>query len=196
MAWLFPVETKDSLRILAKIGLIFLLFQGGMELDCGRLRTRSRTVVAVYAFGIAGPFICGLLAGPWLQRELAPDVPLLGFRRRSVPSHGSGLPSGLRSTHRGSVVPQAGAHEESEGAAMDLAKDLPAGCLRRYWGCHEPNAISDLRHSPAFAITSATSLLLPADLSPASIRHSLESPTSRPGDLGAEPGGGSSCPGR
>ncbi len=80
MAWLFPLETKDSLQMLAKIGLIFLLFQVGMEFDFGHLRTRSSTVVAVSAFGIAAPFACGLLAGPWLHREFAPEVPVLGFQ--------------------------------------------------------------------------------------------------------------------
>jgi Kef-type K+ transport system membrane component KefB len=80
MAWLFPMETKESLQLLAKIGLILLLFQVGLEFDFGHLRTRSRTVVSVSAFGIAMPFICGLLAGPWLRREFAPEVPALGFQ--------------------------------------------------------------------------------------------------------------------
>jgi Kef-type K+ transport system membrane component KefB len=80
MAWLFPIETMDALQMLAKIGLIFLLFQVGMEFDFGHLRTRGRTVVSVSAFGIAAPFLCGLLAGPWLRMEFAPDVPWLGFQ--------------------------------------------------------------------------------------------------------------------
>jgi Kef-type K+ transport system membrane component KefB len=80
MAWLFPVETKDSLQLLAKLGLILLLFQVGMEFDFGHLRTRSRTVVSVSAFGIAAPFVCGLLLGPWLHREFAPEVPRFGFQ--------------------------------------------------------------------------------------------------------------------
>jgi Kef-type K+ transport system membrane component KefB len=80
MAWLFPIETKDSLQMLAKIGLILLLFQVGMEFDFGHLRTRSRTVAAVSACGIAAPFICGLIAGPWLHRQFAPEVPFLGFQ--------------------------------------------------------------------------------------------------------------------
>jgi Kef-type K+ transport system membrane component KefB len=80
MAWLFPSETKDALQMLAKIGLIFLMFQVGMEFDFGHLRNRSRTVTAVSAFGIAMPFLCGLVAGPWLQREFMPDAPRLGFQ--------------------------------------------------------------------------------------------------------------------
>jgi Kef-type K+ transport system membrane component KefB len=80
MAWLFPVETKDALQMLAKIGLIFLMFQVGMEFDFGHLRNRSRTVTAVSAFGMAAPFACGLLAGPWLRREFMPDAPWLGFQ--------------------------------------------------------------------------------------------------------------------
>jgi Kef-type K+ transport system membrane component KefB len=79
MQWLFPLETKDSLQLLAKLGLILLLFQVGMEFDFGHLQARSRTVVSVSAFGIAGPFLCGLLVGPWLHQTFAPEVPRFGF---------------------------------------------------------------------------------------------------------------------
>lgn len=77
---LFPRETQQSLQLLGKIGLILLLFQVGMEFDYGHLRTRSRTVTAVSIAGIAAPFICGLLIGPWLHREFAPTLPKLGFQ--------------------------------------------------------------------------------------------------------------------
>jgi Kef-type K+ transport system membrane component KefB len=79
MQWLFPLETKDSLQLLAKLGLILLLFQVGMEFDFGHLQARSRTVVSVSAFGIAAPFLCGLLVGPWLHQTFAPEVPQFGF---------------------------------------------------------------------------------------------------------------------
>ena len=51
MHWLFPAETSQSLQLLAKLGLIFLMFQVGMEFDFGHLTTRSRTVVAVSVVG-------------------------------------------------------------------------------------------------------------------------------------------------
>ena len=61
---LFPKETQTSLQLLGKLGLIFLLFQVGMEFDYSHLRTRSKTVTAVSIFGMAAPFLCGLAIGP------------------------------------------------------------------------------------------------------------------------------------
>jgi len=77
---LFPKETQQSLQLLGKLGLILLLFQVGMEFDYGHLRSRSRTVSAVSILGIAAPFLCGILIGPWLHREFAPALPRLGFQ--------------------------------------------------------------------------------------------------------------------
>ncbi len=76
---LFPNETQTSLQLLGKLGLIFLLFQVGMEFDYGHLRTRSRTIAAVSILGIAAPFLCGLGIAPWLHEKFAPDTPRLGF---------------------------------------------------------------------------------------------------------------------
>jgi Kef-type K+ transport system membrane component KefB len=77
---LFPHETQQSLQLLGKIGLILLLFQVGMEFDYGHLRTRSRTVLGVSILGIVAPFLGGLLIGPWLHREIAPQLPRFGFQ--------------------------------------------------------------------------------------------------------------------
>ncbi len=79
-AELFPQETQTSLQLLGKLGLIFLLFQVGMEFDYSHLRSRSKTVTAVSMFGMAAPFLCGLAIGPWLHAEFAPDTPRLGFQ--------------------------------------------------------------------------------------------------------------------
>jgi Kef-type K+ transport system membrane component KefB len=76
---LFPQETQQSLQLLGKIGLIFLLFQVGMEFDFGHLKTRSRTVLAVSVLGMVTPFAAGLAVGPWLHRTFAPDLPSFGF---------------------------------------------------------------------------------------------------------------------
>ncbi|MGA2685626.1 MAG: cation:proton antiporter [Verrucomicrobiota bacterium] len=76
---LFPKETQQSLQLLGKLGLIFLLFQVGMEFDYSHLRTRSRTVTLVSMLGIAAPFLCGLAIAPWLHDRFAPDTPRLGF---------------------------------------------------------------------------------------------------------------------
>jgi Kef-type K+ transport system membrane component KefB len=76
---LFPKETQQSLQLLGKLGLIFLLFQVGMEFDYSHLRTRSRTITAVSILGIAAPFLCGLAIAPWLHEKFAPDTPRFGF---------------------------------------------------------------------------------------------------------------------
>lgn len=76
---LFPAETSQSLQLLAKLGLILLMFQVGMEFDFGHLTTRSRTVVAVSLMGITAPLVLGLVIGPWLHREFAPETNRFGF---------------------------------------------------------------------------------------------------------------------
>jgi Kef-type K+ transport system membrane component KefB len=76
---LFPKETQTSLQLLGKLGLIFLLFQVGMEFDYSHLRSKSKTVTAVSILGIAAPFLCGLAIGPWLHEKFAPDTPRFGF---------------------------------------------------------------------------------------------------------------------
>jgi Kef-type K+ transport system membrane component KefB len=78
-AALFPRETQQSLQLLGKLGLIFLLFQVGMEFDYSHLRSRSRTITLVSALGILAPFLCGLLIGPWLHDRFAPETPRFGF---------------------------------------------------------------------------------------------------------------------
>jgi len=76
---LFPGETQQSLQLLGKLGLIFLLFQVGMEFDYSHLRTRSRTITLVSITGMAVPFLCGLAIGPWLHATFAPETPRFGF---------------------------------------------------------------------------------------------------------------------
>lgn len=77
---LFPKETQQSLQLLGKLGLVFLLFQVGMEFDYSHLRTRSRTITVVSLLGIVAPFLCGLAIGPWLHDKFAPDTPRFGFQ--------------------------------------------------------------------------------------------------------------------
>jgi Kef-type K+ transport system membrane component KefB len=78
-AKIFPPETQTSMQLLGKLGLIFLLFQVGMEFDYSHLRTKSRTVMSVSLFGMAAPFLCGLAIGPWLHAKFAPEIPQFGF---------------------------------------------------------------------------------------------------------------------
>jgi Kef-type K+ transport system membrane component KefB len=76
---LFPGETQTSMQLLGKLGLIFLLFQVGMEFDYSHLRARSKTVTLVSILGIVAPCLCGLALGPWLHEKFAPHTPRFGF---------------------------------------------------------------------------------------------------------------------
>lgn len=76
----FPGEIKDSLAILAEVGLMLMLFQVGMEFDFSHLRQKSRVVLSSSIMGIAGPMLGGLAIGPWLHKTFAPDVPWAGFQ--------------------------------------------------------------------------------------------------------------------
>ncbi len=76
---LFPKETQTSMQLLGKLGLIFLLFQVGMEFDYSHVRSRSRTITIVSIMGMVMPFLCGLAIGPWLHSTFAPDIPQFGF---------------------------------------------------------------------------------------------------------------------
>jgi Kef-type K+ transport system membrane component KefB len=77
---IFPKETQQSMQLLGKLGLIFLLFQVGMEFDYSHVRTKSKTVTAVSILGIVAPCLCGLIIGPWLHEQFAPATPRFGFQ--------------------------------------------------------------------------------------------------------------------
>jgi len=77
---IFPHETQTSMQLLGKLGLIFLLFQVGMEFDYSHLRSKSKTVTSVSVFGMVMPFACGLAIGPWLHKTFAPETPFFGFQ--------------------------------------------------------------------------------------------------------------------
>lgn len=76
---LFPDSTQQSLQLLGKLGLIFLLFQVGMEFDYSHLRSKSKTVTVVSILGMVTPFLCGIAIAPWLHDRFAPDTPKFGF---------------------------------------------------------------------------------------------------------------------
>ncbi len=80
MHTIFPAEIKDSLAILAEVGLMLMLFQVGMEFDFSHLRQKSRVVLASSFMGILAPMLAGLAIGPWLHRTFAPQLPWVGFQ--------------------------------------------------------------------------------------------------------------------
>jgi Kef-type K+ transport system membrane component KefB len=77
---LFPAQTQQSMQLLGKLGLIFLLFQVGMEFDYSHLRLRTTTITTVSILGIIVPVLCGLAIGPWLHENFAPETPRFGFQ--------------------------------------------------------------------------------------------------------------------
>ena len=77
---LFRLQTLPTMQTLAKVGIILLMFQVGMEFDFSHLRSRSRTVTAVSVLGIVAPALGGLLIGPWLHRHFVPEVNFVGFQ--------------------------------------------------------------------------------------------------------------------
>ena len=79
-AKIFPKETGTSMQLLGKLGLIFLLFQVGMEFDYSHVRSKSKTVTLVSVLGILAPVLCGLALGPWLHDNFAPETPRFGFQ--------------------------------------------------------------------------------------------------------------------
>jgi Kef-type K+ transport system membrane component KefB len=80
VAFIFPEEVKGPLALLAKIGLLLMLFQVGMEFDFSHLRKKSKVVISSSLMGILAPLAGGLLIAPWLHRTFAPELPLFGFQ--------------------------------------------------------------------------------------------------------------------
>lgn len=60
LGWLSPME---SLRLLAEIGIILLLFEVGLETDVRRLARTGARSVAVALIGFVLPFVLGVLVG-------------------------------------------------------------------------------------------------------------------------------------
>lgn len=83
----FPKSTQTSMQLLGKLGLIFLLFQVGMEFDYSYLRVKSKTVTAVSLLGMLTPELFTMLVimalattamcGPLLRWWLPPDLKAL-----------------------------------------------------------------------------------------------------------------------
>lgn len=80
VALIFPDAIAGSLALLAKLGLLLMLFQVGMEFDFSHLRRQSRVVAGASLMGILAPIAGGLAIAPWLHRTFAPELPLFGFQ--------------------------------------------------------------------------------------------------------------------
>ncbi len=78
---LFPASTGPIFTGLAQVGLIFLMFQIGLEFEFRRhLGGNRRSIVLISLVGLAVPFAMGYLSAPWFHARLSEPVPLLGFQ--------------------------------------------------------------------------------------------------------------------
>jgi Kef-type K+ transport system membrane component KefB len=68
-SWLFPMDQRDYLVVLADVGLVLFMFIVGLELDVGLVRGRERLAGAVSASSIALPFAFGVALALLLPRE-------------------------------------------------------------------------------------------------------------------------------
>ena len=68
--WLFPVETRELLKLLAELGVGGYLFCVGLDFDLAQVRQRSRLTLAVAAAGVLVPFCLAWPLALWTQ-----DIP-------------------------------------------------------------------------------------------------------------------------
>ncbi len=81
MHWLFDPSTSTIFAGLAQIGLIFLMFQIGLEFEFNRHLAGDRRSIAVISLvGIAVPFAMGYFSAPWFHGRLSEPVSLFGFQ--------------------------------------------------------------------------------------------------------------------
>src|SRR5262249_49023254 len=81
MRGLFHPSTGPIFTGLAQVGLIFLMFQIGLEFEFHRhLQRDTRPVVVISLLGIVLPFLMGYLTAPYVHARLSEPVPLFGFR--------------------------------------------------------------------------------------------------------------------
>jgi Kef-type K+ transport system membrane component KefB len=79
-----PAPLFDSLlgwvlTALSQLGLIFLLFLVGLEVDLAHLRWQGRAALSISLAGIVAPFLLGLALAQFLHPRVAADIPALQF---------------------------------------------------------------------------------------------------------------------
>lgn len=81
MHWLFHPSTGTIFTGLAQVGLVFLMFQIGLEFEFNRhLGGDRRPIVVISLVGIAVPFVMGYLSAPWFHARVSEPVPVFGFQ--------------------------------------------------------------------------------------------------------------------
>lgn len=77
--WLFPVDQRAFLLLLANIGLVLFMFIVGLELDVGLVKGRERLAVVVSASSIGLPFALGIALARYLPHNDKPFWPFALF---------------------------------------------------------------------------------------------------------------------
>lgn len=79
---IFHPSTAPIFVGLAQLGLIFLMFQIGLEFEFRtHLKAGRRDIVLISLLGLVIPFTLGFLVAPWFyERLLEPQPPALGFQ--------------------------------------------------------------------------------------------------------------------
>jgi Kef-type K+ transport system membrane component KefB len=72
MAFLFPAQSMEMLKLLSQVGVGLFMFIVGMELDVRHLRQRAQTAIMVSHASIIVPFFLGVALSMLVYRSLAP----------------------------------------------------------------------------------------------------------------------------
>lgn len=67
-SWLFPLDTRPYLSVIAGLGLIIFMFIVGLELNLELVRGKGQVAVTVSLCSVALPFALGSLLALWLHR--------------------------------------------------------------------------------------------------------------------------------
>jgi Kef-type K+ transport system membrane component KefB len=70
-AFVFPLDTIDTLRLLSQVGVCLFMFAVGMELDVRHVARRAHAAIAVSHASIMVPYLLGVFAAYFLYSGLA-----------------------------------------------------------------------------------------------------------------------------
>ncbi|HET9364399.1 MAG TPA: cation:proton antiporter [Candidatus Angelobacter sp.] len=72
-------STNAQMTILSEVGLIFIMFLIGLEVNFGRLASSTRAAFSISTTGILLPFLLGIPLGRWIYSQMKLDVDKLAF---------------------------------------------------------------------------------------------------------------------
>jgi len=70
-AWVFPIASLDTLRLLSQVGVCLFMFAVGMDLNLEHVRNKAPTAVVVSHASIVVPFLLGATLAYFLYSRLA-----------------------------------------------------------------------------------------------------------------------------